>query len=215
MSTNVFLTDLDLAAFNVLDGRRLEVVADGLTLFRGAQLAIDTTMVSPLHRDGSARRRAAAVDGAALEAARRRKERTYPELAGDGGRGRLVVLAAEVGGRWSTQTAQFLSALAKARALSVPQVLQGRVVDPPVERHPRLQCGPGIFLVLVGPAPGSTGAKFPQHTKCCGMTGSRRDGSPVLQVVLLRSVASGRALTAVSGGSFPAFVVFKKISVTV
>ena len=36
--------DLDLAAFNVLDGRRLEVVADGLTLFRGAQLAIDTTM---------------------------------------------------------------------------------------------------------------------------------------------------------------------------
>ena len=104
---NVFLTDLDLAAFNVLDGRRLEVVADGLTLFRGAQLAIDATMVSPLHRDGSARRRAAAVDGAALEAARRRKERTYPELAGDGGRARLVVLAAEVGGRWSTQTAQF------------------------------------------------------------------------------------------------------------
>ena len=127
MSTNVFVRDLDLAAFNALDGRRLEVVADGLTLFRGAQLAIDTTMVSPLHRDGSARRRAADVDGAALEAARRRKERTYPELAGDGGRARLVVLAAEVGGRWSTETAQFLSALAKARALSVPQVLQGRV----------------------------------------------------------------------------------------
>ena len=37
------------------------------------------------------------------------------------------MLAAEVGGRWSTETAQFLSALAKARALSVPQVLQGRV----------------------------------------------------------------------------------------
>ena len=83
-----------------------KVVADGLTLFRGAQLAIDTTMVSPLHRDGSARRRAADVDGAALEAARRRKERTYPELAGDGGRARLVVLAAEVGGRWSTETAR-------------------------------------------------------------------------------------------------------------
>ena len=31
VSTNVFVRDLDLAAFNVLDGRRLEVVADGLT----------------------------------------------------------------------------------------------------------------------------------------------------------------------------------------
>ena len=102
LSTNVFVRDLDLAAFNVLDGRRLEVLADGLTLFRGAQLAIDT-MVSPLHRDGTARRRAADVDGAALEAARRRKERTYPELYGDGGIARLVVLAAEVGGRWSTR----------------------------------------------------------------------------------------------------------------
>ena len=96
MSTDVHVRDLDLAAFNILDGRRLEVVADGLTLFRGAQLAIDTTMVSPLHRDGTVRRRAAHV-GAALEAARRRKERTYPEPSGDGGRARLVVLVAEVG----------------------------------------------------------------------------------------------------------------------
>ena len=29
------------------DGRRLEVVADGLPLFGGVQLAIDTTLVSP------------------------------------------------------------------------------------------------------------------------------------------------------------------------
>ena len=44
-STNVCVRDLDLAAFNVPDGR-LGVVADGLTLF---QLAIDTTLlVSPL-----------------------------------------------------------------------------------------------------------------------------------------------------------------------
>ena len=76
--------DMDLAVFNNLDGRRLEVVADGLTLWQGAQLAIDTTLVSPLRRDGSARPRAADHDGAALEEARRRKERTYPELSGDG-----------------------------------------------------------------------------------------------------------------------------------
>ena len=105
--------------FNNLDGRRLEVVADGLTLWQGAQLAIDTTLVSPLRRDGSARPRAADHAGAALEEARRRKERTYHELSGDGGRARLVVLAAE--------TAQFPVSLAKAKADAAPDVLRGRV----------------------------------------------------------------------------------------
>ena len=57
----------------------------------------------------------------------RRKEATYPELSGEGGRVRLVVLAAEVGGRWSVETVQFLTALAKGRAEEVPLVLQGRV----------------------------------------------------------------------------------------
>ena len=60
-----------------------------------------------------------------LEVARRRKETTYPELSGEG-RARLVVLAAEVGGRWNSETAQFLTALARARAQEVPLVLQGR-----------------------------------------------------------------------------------------
>ena len=32
-----------------------------------------------------------------------------------------MILAAEVGGRWSAETAQFLTALAKARAQEVPQ----------------------------------------------------------------------------------------------
>ena len=45
---------MELAAFDALDGRRLEIVADGLTLWRGAQLAIDTTMVSPLRKNGTA-----------------------------------------------------------------------------------------------------------------------------------------------------------------
>ena len=50
----------------------------------------------------------------------------YPELSGDGGRARLVVLAAEVGGRWSSETAGFLSALAKAQAESMPFLMQSR-----------------------------------------------------------------------------------------
>ena len=52
-----------------------------------AQLAIDTTLVSPLRRDGSARNRAANIDGAALDGAHLRKERTYPELCAEGGWG--------------------------------------------------------------------------------------------------------------------------------
>ena len=59
MSTNVYVRDVDLAEHNVLDNRRMEVVADGLSLWNGSQLAIDTTLVSPLHRDGRARRKAA------------------------------------------------------------------------------------------------------------------------------------------------------------
>ena len=47
--------DLDLRAPDVHDGRRLEVVAEGLPLFGGAQLALDTSLVSALHCDGSAR----------------------------------------------------------------------------------------------------------------------------------------------------------------
>ena len=73
-----FVRDLDLGAFNQLDARRIEVIVDGLSLWHGAQLAVDTTAVSPLHGDGSARRNAATSSGVALQAARRAKETTYP-----------------------------------------------------------------------------------------------------------------------------------------
>ena len=49
VSTNVLLRDLDLHAPIAADGRRLEVAVDGLPLFGGAQLAVDTTLVSALH----------------------------------------------------------------------------------------------------------------------------------------------------------------------
>ena len=111
MGTNIMVRDMDLLPQDRQDGRRLEVVADGLPLFHGAQLAIDTTLVSPVSRDGLPHPRCVRVDGAALTAARR-KERTYPELTGQFGRARLVVLAGEVGGRWSEETQAFLRQLA-------------------------------------------------------------------------------------------------------
>ena len=121
------LRDLDLVLPQGADGRRLEVVADGLPLFDGAQLAVDTTLVSPLHCDGSARPGAPSTDGVALSAARRRKERAYPELVGPHRRARLVVLAGEVGGRWSEETRSFISQLAKAKSRAEPFVLRRRV----------------------------------------------------------------------------------------
>ena len=52
VSVNQYVRDLDSATPNAADNRRLDVVADGLPLFHGAQLAIDTTMVSPLSAQG-------------------------------------------------------------------------------------------------------------------------------------------------------------------
>ena len=97
VSTNIMVRDMDFAVPNPADSRRIEVLADGLALFGGVQLAIDT-LVSPLHADGSARPGAAQNGGVALRVARRRKERRYPELSGHNNRCRLVVLAGEVGG---------------------------------------------------------------------------------------------------------------------
>ena len=126
VSVNQFVRDLDIAAPNAADTRRLEVVADGLPLFHGAQLAIDTTMVSPLSREGVPHARCAEVDGAALEAARRRKERRYPELVGEDGRARSVVLACEVGGRFSEECRHFLRQLSKAKVRGEPPLQRVR-----------------------------------------------------------------------------------------
>ena len=71
VSTKVMVRNLDIERGNPTDARRLEIVMDGL-LFDGAQFAMDTMLVSPLKRDGSARRRAADHNG--VEEARRKKD---------------------------------------------------------------------------------------------------------------------------------------------
>ena len=115
---NLLVRDMDCVP-NAGDNRRLEVVVDGLPLFRGMQLAVDTTLVSALKGDGEPRRGAAERDGVPLRDARRNRERTYPELVGPGAWPRLVVLALEVGGKWS-EAKTFIQLLAKARARSEP-----------------------------------------------------------------------------------------------
>ena len=110
--TNVLVRDLDLGVVDQFVARRIQVVVDELLLFQEAQLAVDTTLVCPLTWEGEAKPRTATTSG---------KEARYPELAGNGGRARLVVLAGEVGGRFSDETG-----LASAKVREVPQILQGR-----------------------------------------------------------------------------------------
>ena len=99
---------------------------EGFPAFHGAQLAIDTTLVSPLRADGEPHRRCANEGGVALVAARRRKTRTHPELSGERGRAKLVVLAGEIGGRFSEEAHSFLRTLARAKVRSIPEPLRSR-----------------------------------------------------------------------------------------
>ena len=113
--TNLMVRDMDVPAPVAVDSRRLVVVVDGLPVRGGPQVAVDTTLVCTLHRDGVPRRGAAERDGVALQLARRKKESTYPEFFGPRRRAHLVVVPIEVGGRWSEETRGLLSALTRAR----------------------------------------------------------------------------------------------------
>ena len=126
MGTNTLVRELDVPDVHLGDARRLEVVVYGLPLHGGAQLVVDTTLVSALHCDGRPRRGAADRDGVALTVARKTKERRYPEFVGVRARARLVVLAVEVGGRFSPETSGFLTSLAKARARTETALMRKR-----------------------------------------------------------------------------------------
>ena len=118
MVRNMRLSDMNLDV-PVGDERRIEVVANGLPLWHGAQLAVDATIVSPVARSGAAQAGAAERPGRALANAAQRKRRTYPELV-RARRCRLVVFGMEVGGRWGDEAVSFLRLLARARARDAP-----------------------------------------------------------------------------------------------
>ena len=85
VSTNVMVRDLDLSQASTADDWKSS--QKGCPCL-GAPNSRLTRLVSALHGDGTARAGSATQPGAALVVARRRQERTYPELAGEGGRGR-------------------------------------------------------------------------------------------------------------------------------
>ena len=54
VASHVVVRDLNLDV-PAGDGRRIEVVANGLPIWQGAQIAVDATIVSPVRRDGQPR----------------------------------------------------------------------------------------------------------------------------------------------------------------
>ena len=123
VTTHTRLADLNVQHVQHIDDRRIDVIANGLALWGGAQLAVDATLVSPLTRAGEPRRRAGRFAGAALTDARKAKERAYPELLHNS-RCRLVVLGIEVGGRWSEEAASFITSLARTKTRDIPAPLR-------------------------------------------------------------------------------------------
>ncbi|CAK0884260.1 unnamed protein product, partial [Prorocentrum cordatum] len=157
VAENQLLRDLNVDGVDPRDGRKIEVIANGLPLWGGAQLAIDATLVSPVRTDGTAQPRAADEDGVQLAVARGRKEATYPELIGSR-RCRLVVLGLEVGGRWSEEALTFVRLLARTRARSAPQRLRASA------RAAYLHRWTGLAAVAAQRAFAATLLELPPHT---------------------------------------------------
>ena len=120
---NVLLRNTNARGVSSSDARQIEVVAEGLPLFAGAQLVIDTTLVSPLTTDGAPRCGSDAHDGAVLLAARRRKHSKYAVLLRSR-RCHFLVGAMETGGRWCSELADAVRHMAKHKAESAPAMLR-------------------------------------------------------------------------------------------
>ena len=123
MQENLFLRDMGIPGMFFSDGRRIEVMATGLPLEGGVPLAIDATMVSSLHGDGSAWRHADDTAGCSTQRGEHDKDITYPELL-QSPHVRLLTLACETGGRWSRTCCRVVRELSWARARRAPRALQ-------------------------------------------------------------------------------------------
>ena len=129
---NAFLRDMNVNVGGT-DERRIEVLAQDLPCFGG----VNITLRCVLSCVGERHPNTADVDGAALMVAREDKERIYPELT-TSGRCRLVVVAIETGGRWSTEAVNFVRQLSFAKAREVPSFMQFSTALPWERRWTRM-----------------------------------------------------------------------------
>ena len=117
------LKDMNLGA-PAADGRRLDVLAQGLPCYAGAQVAIDATLRSCLSASGEVHGRADTENEHICIRARIDQENKYPELVVSGNRCKLLVIAVEVGGRFSSEAIGFLDELAWARSRAAPLLVR-------------------------------------------------------------------------------------------
>ena len=115
------LRDMNITV-SATDERAIEVLAMGLPLHQGAQLAIDITLRSALTTTGEPCPGGATTNGAALQAARQKKEAKYRELL-EGHRCGLIVVGVEMGGRFGQEAVDFVDSLAAAKARDSPRIL--------------------------------------------------------------------------------------------
>lgn len=120
---NMMLRDTGVPGIDPNDGRRIDVVATGLPLAHGRPVAVDATLISPLHADGSPWSGAERTPGISFQRALSDKHRTYPELT-DSDVVQLVVAATETGGRLSAGALELLDAAAQGKAQDEPPVLR-------------------------------------------------------------------------------------------
>ena len=113
--TNVLVRDLNIGNVDIEDGRRIEVIAEGLPLYNGRQIAIDATLISTLTREGRPHHHSDDTDGAALNEARRKKERHYSDIV-TSQRCHLLVAGIETGGRWEIEFSNFVQHLARNKS---------------------------------------------------------------------------------------------------
>ena len=119
----VFLADAGLGGIDPSDGRHIEIVVTGLELARGVPLAVDVTLVSPLHADGTPWPNADSAAGTACRRVELVKQRRYPELV-DNELLRLVTAASETGGRLNDDGLKLLDAADELRVRNEPEVLR-------------------------------------------------------------------------------------------
>ena len=152
MRTHVKLRDLNTIV-PVLDDRSIEVLASGLPMHHGAQLAVDITLRSAVTSFGAACPSASRVNGVTLDRARLDKERKYHELL-DGGRCHLVVVGLETGGRWSDEALHFIETLVVPETWFPCCVVQrswdgvgdgSACCKSPAAAHSLLRCSPHVM----------------------------------------------------------------------
>ena len=160
-----WIASLNLPGVSSTDRRRLDLVIYGATPL-GEALCCDATLVSAPTRGGAPIPRAADNDAVAIATARQRKQRAYPELLQRGAQ-RLLVLATELGGRWSGECRELMRILVDHRASRVAPAVR------PAARNGWLRRWWGILSVAVQHAT-ALGCDCPEPRKGGHSTQSHR-----------------------------------------